>query len=358
MNRLLKWIEIDTKIISSNVRLIKKALGHKTALMAVIKADGYGHGAIVTARCALKNGASFLGVFNVEEGIRLRNEGIKSPIMTLSPCLPWEIAQARKKSIIPTIDSLELLEKLNQKAPNILYNLDIDTGLKRWGLDLNLLDSFLKKAVSSKSRLFSFSTHIAYTPYRNMTDAYEKLSLFSNLSKKVKKIFPHAISHAANSLIVCDFPSFHFDMARVGNLMYGIYPSDVYRKKSGGPPIQGIKRPWRFFARIISVKNVKAGESFGYAGEITAHRDMRIACIPVGYSDGLTLEPHENVYKFSEGSNYWADINGKKAPFITKSAISNTLIDVTDIPEAEVGAVVSLAIRRTAANARIPRVYI
>lgn len=358
MPDLIKWIEIDMKVIASNVRLIKKALRKDTALMAVVKADGYGHGALMTARTALSNGASFLGVFNVEEALRIRKDGIDAPIMTLSPCLPDELSAASRNGVIPTIDSIELLEKAGKISTGLLYNLDIDTGLRRWGLDPAHLRAFLKKALSSRARMFSFSTHIAYTPYRNMTDAYEKLSFFSRLSADIKKIFPGAVSHAANSLILCDFPDFQFDMARVGNLIYGIYPSDIYCKRKGGAPLSGIKRPWKFFARIISVKKVKAGESFGYAGEITASRNMTIASIPVGYSDGLTLEPQENSYRLTEGTRYWAEINGKKAPFAAKSSICNTIIDITDIPEARPGTVVSLAIRRTAANARIARIYV
>ncbi len=354
---MLKWIEIDAQVIASNTAIIKKSLNSGVRLMAVVKADGYGHGAITVAKTALKNGAEFLGVLTVEEGIMLRKSGIKAPIMTLSPCLEDELRSASKYSLLPTIDDIAALKFAEKNKISLLYNLDCDTGLKRWGIAPEKLDAFLKAAAAAeKAKLFSFSTHIAYTPYRNMIDAREKLSLFGELALKVKKSFPGALIHAANSLVLCDFPEFQFDMVRAGNLIYGIYPSDVYSKKKGGAPLEGIKRPWKFFARIISIKDIKAGEVFGYAGEVTAYRDMKIATIPVGYSDGLTMEPRENVYKLREGASYWAVIKGKKAPFVTKSSISNTMIDITGIDGVRKGDIVSLAIRRTAASRQIPRI--
>lgn len=356
---MLKWIEIDLSVIASNTRIIKRALNKGVNLMVVVKANGYGHGAVTVAKTAIRNGANFLGVLTVEEGILLRKAGIKAAIMTLSPCLEDELQAASRYSILPTIDDIALLKYAERKKISIFYNLDCDMGLKRWGIGPEKLDAFLKVASSAKkARFFSFSTHIAYTPYRNMIDAREKLSFFKELSLKVKKNFPGALVHAANSLVLCDFPQFQFDMVRVGNLIYGIYPSDVYSKRKGGAPLEGIKRPWRFFARIISIKKVKAGEVFGYAGEVTAYRDMKVATIAVGYSDGLTMEPRENVYKLSEGASYWAYLKGKKAPFITKSSISNTMIDITGISNVKKGDIVSLAIRRTAASHQIPRIGI
>ncbi|NLI10050.1 MAG: alanine racemase [Elusimicrobia bacterium] len=354
---MLKWIEIDSSIIASNVRIIKNSLKKGVKLMAVVKAGGYGHGALTTARTAVKNGASFLGVLTVDEALELRKSGIKTDIMTLSPCLKEELKKAAENSVIPTIDDIRLLKEAENKKIKLSFNLDCDTGLKRWGIDPSMLNDFLKRAKDSEyARLFSFSTHIAYTPYRNMTDAREKLSLFGKLSEEVKKFFPKALVHAANSLILCDFPEFQFDMVRAGNLIYGIYPSDIYAKKKGGTPLKGIKRPWRFFAKIISIKKVKAGEVFGYAGEITAYRDMVLASIPVGYSDGLSMEPRDNVYKISEGASYWAEIKGRRAPFVSKASICNTILDITDIPGVKTGDIVSLAIRRTAANANMARI--
>jgi len=355
---MLKWIEIDRKIVESNIKIIKSQLNKNVKFMAVVKANGYGHGAVEISKIALKNGADLLGVLTAYEGAELRKAGIKSEIMILSPSLEEEIDIIIKNKLIPNIDRLEFLLTLEKKKISLKFNLDIDSGLKRWGIDANLLDIYLKKIQELKYlKFYSISTHIAYTPYRNMTEAHSKLEFFSKLVQKAKSKFPNILAHAANSLILCDFKEFQLDMVRIGNLIYGIYPADIYKKKTKGPPLKGIKRPWKFCTKIVSIKEVKEGESFGYASEIVAIKNMKIASIPVGYSDGLTLEPQDNSYKITEGSKYWGIINGKKAPFVSRSAISNTLLDITDIPDAKIGTTVYLAIRRTAANYKIPRIY-
>jgi alanine racemase len=355
---MIKWIEIDSKILKNNIKIIKSKLKDKK-LMAVVKSNAYGHGAEIVSEMASKSGADFLGVMNVYEALNIRKRS-KKPIMILAPSLKDDIETCVKNKFIPTIDNMDSVKYINKKFnKKVKINLDIDTGLKRWGVELKEAVNFAKETKKLKNiELFSVSTHIAYTPYKNMIDAKEKLEKFNEEALKIKQIFPDIIVHAANSLVFLDFPDYSLDMVRIGNLIYGIYPSDVYLKRENNPVKLGIKRPWKFLAKIISVSEVKKGESFGYANEIVALKNMRIAAIPVGYSDGLGMKPEDNVYKITEGEKQWADINGKKAYFISKPSISHTLIDITEIPEAKVGTIVSLAVRRTAANSLIPRIYI
>ena len=219
-------------------------------------------------------------------------------------------------------------------------------------------EAFLRRALLfRKLEPLGLSAHLAYRPPQNMIEAEEKLSALGKLAAGLGAIAPGLKAYAANSAILCDFPQWQLDMVRVGNLLYGIYPTDVYQKRRQGPPLPGLGRPWQFYARIISVRQIKKGESLGYAGEFTAPRAMRLATIPAGYSDGLTMEPTEPQIRITAGFRYWGLINGKKAYFVGKAGISHTLLDVTDIPEARPGAAVALHVRRTAANARIPRIY-
>ncbi|NLH38873.1 MAG: alanine racemase [Elusimicrobia bacterium] len=356
---MLKWIEIDKKIIEGNIKSIKSVL-KKERLMVVVKSDGYGHNCIKISEIAEDMRADFLGVMNIYEADVLRKNGIKLPVMLLAPSLTEDMDIILKNNVIPTADDINFLKLLNKKSKRIVdVNIDVDMGLKRWGIELKDIEPFVKEVKKLKNiNLFSISTHIAYTPYKNMVEAREKLEKFKEETDRIKKIYPSVIVHAANSLVFLDFPQFYFDMVRIGNLIYGIYPSEIYLKRPNNPVKLGIKRPWKFFAKIISIKNVKKGESFGYASEIVATRNMRIATIPVGYSDGLATSPMENVYQITEGQKYWGVINGKIAPFVSKPAISHTLLDITDIQEARLGSTVSLAIRRTAANSDIPRIYI
>jgi len=349
-----KWIEIDRKVISSNIKIIKSKL-KDSKLMVVVKSNAYGHGIYEVSNIALKSGADMLGVMEIDEAMKIKNLPLK--IMIFYPL--YTIDFPLRNNFIYTIDNLDVLRKISKilKKEKIFINLDVDSGLKRWGIDLKNIFDFIMKVKSLKNvKIFSISTHIAYTPYKNKIEAAEKLKRFSEITLKVKKILPDVIVHAANSSVFIDFPDFYLDMVRIGNLIYGIYPRDIYSNNPNNPASIGIGMPWKFFARIVAVREVKKGESFGYASEIIATKNMRIATLPVGYSDGIGMMPVENVYKITEGERFWANINGRKAYFVTKPAISHTLIDITDIP-AEVGTPVSLSIRRTAANRDIPRVY-
>ncbi len=356
---MLKWVEIDLKVMAGNVRAVKNALKPGVDLMAVVKADGYGHGAAAASKTALANGADCLGVLTAEEGASLRVSCPQAAIHLLAPSLPEEVPLILKNRLIPTADSIEFLKTLHKAAKKPgPYHLDIDLGLGRWGVKPGDAEAFLRAASGfAKAGLYGLSAHLAYRPAQNMIEAEEKLSSFSALADKLRAAAPRLKAHAANSSILCDFPHWQLDMVRVGNLMYGIYPTDIYKKKKQGPPLPGLGRPWQFYARIISVRNVKKGEALGYAGEFTAPRAMRLATIPSGYSDGLTMEPTENHIRIAAGFNYWGVINGKRAYFTGRTGIVHTMLDVTNLPEAVIGTPVALHVRRTAANARIPRIY-
>jgi len=356
---MLKWVEINLKTLAGNVRAVKKTLNPGVSFMAVVKADGYGHGAAAVGRTALANGADRLGALTAEEGAALRLIFPKTPIHLLAPSLPEEAPLIVKNGLIPTADSLGFIRALDRAAKKPApYHLDVDLGLGRWGVKPETAEALLLKAAGFKKALpAGVSAHLAYRPAQNMTEAEEKLLSFSALAARLRALIPGLKAHAANSAILCDFPHWQLDMVRIGNLLYGIYPTDVYKKKKQGPPLPGLGMPWRFYARIISVRNVKKGESLGYAAEFTAPRAMRLATIPAGYSDGLTMEPTENKIRITSGFRYWGVINGKKAFFTGRTGIAHTMLDVTNIPEAKPGTPVALHVRRTAANARIPRIY-
>ncbi len=356
-----KWIEIDLKIIKRNIKAIKKTLNKETKFMAVVKADAYGHGAVKISNIALQNGADLLGVLSVDEAIILKQAGIKAEIVILSPSLPAEIDKIKQYRLIPTADSLEFLKALNGKTTSKkIYPcyLDIDFGLKRWGINPNDFLNFLKKVLTLKNiKILAISTHIDYVPPKNMTEAEEKLSQFKKLGEAAKTLAPDLMLHAANSSILCDFPHWQLDMVRIGNLIYGLYPSKIYFEKTKGAPIKGIERPWKFYSKIISIKTANKGESLGYSSEYVAVKKMKIATIATGYSDGLTMEPTDKSIKLSSGFSHWGIIKERKAPFIGKSGICHTLLDISNIPNVKIGDKVLLPVRRTGASQRIPRIY-
>jgi alanine racemase len=346
----LKWIEIDLGAVRHNLRWVKSMLAPGVKLMAVVKANGYGHGAVEISRTALKEGASSLGVLTTSEAAELRKAGIKAPIQLLAPILPQNAAEVVKLKLIPTVDSLAQAKALHA-AGRVGIHVDLDFGLGRWGLTPKALPEFLRGLKKLKRlTLAGLSTHIAYAPGKNSVEAEEKLSAFSRIAQGLKQENPGLVSHAANSSILMDFPHWQFDQARIGNLMYAIN-----KASSKSVPI---KRVFTFKARIIALHEVSRGQSIGYASEYVAPRRMRVATVAAGYSDGLTMEPAERLIGFSTGFQYWGVLRGIKTPFIGRCGISHLLVDVTDVPKPKLGEPVTLPVRRTSANSMLPRVYL
>lgn len=351
MNQL-KWIEIDLRAMRRNIKWVLSTLDPGVKLMAVVKANGYGHGAVEVSRTALKNGASSLGVLTTTEAAVLRGAGIKAPIQLLAPLLPENAAQAAKLKVIATIDDLAQARALDKAASGrIGVNLDLDFGLGRWGIPPKRLADFLAGLKRFKRlRLAGLSTHIDYVPGKNSVEAEEKLSAFSRICQSLKREHPGLVCHAANSSVLMDFPHWQFDQVRVGNLIYAIN-----KARSKSVPIHKV---WSFRARIIALHDVVRGQSIGYASEYIASRKMRLATLPAGYSDGLTMEPAERLIGFGSGFQYWGMLRGIKTPFVGRCGISHLLIDVTEVPNPKLGEAVTLPVRRTAANSQLPRIYL
>jgi len=348
----LKWIEIDLQALRVNFRTAKALLGPSCGLMAVVKSDAYGLGAEAASRVFLKEGASCLGVLTLREALDLRQAGIRGRIVLLAPPLPEEAAEVLTARLEPTVDSIKLASALDRRAKGapVPVHADLDYGLGRWGLPPKELDVFLR-ALSRRRRLrlAGLSAHVDYVPGKNAVEAEEKLRDFHRRCEGVRRKRPDVVRHAANTSILFDFPHWKMDMARLGNLLYGINPTN---KEAA------LRTPWKFFARIIAIRDVPKGRSIGYASEYVAPRRMRVATLPVGYSDGLTMEPAERLIRLGSGLQYWGMLRGVETPFVGRCGIAHVLVDVSRVEGARVGDAVALPIRRTAASPRIPRVYL
>ncbi|MBI4376885.1 MAG: alanine racemase [Elusimicrobia bacterium] len=348
----LKWIEIDLSAIRSNLRWTLSSLRRGVRLVAVVKADAYGHGLAVCRELA-KAGAPSFGVLTVAEASSLRRAGMRVPIQLLAPLLPGNAGEAVSLSVTPTIDHIDQARALNASAParGVGVHLDIDFGLGRWGVSPKSVFDFARRLSRLKRlRLEGLSTHIDYVPGKNSVEAEEKLRSFHSIAQRLKQENPALVCHAANSSVLMDFPQWQMDQVRVGNLLYGINKASA---KSAS-----LRNPWRFLARIIAVQEFARGRSIGYASEYVAPRKMRVATVAVGYADGLTMEPAERLISFGRGFQYWGMIGDKKAPFIGGCGIAHILLDVTNVPQARAGTVVALPIRRTAASSHLPRLYV
>ena len=349
----LKWIEIDLGAILENISWVKSKLSPGVRLMAVVKADAYGHGAAGVAKEAVAAGAQCLGALTTAEAATLRQAGVAAPILLLAPIVPDNAPEVARLGLTATIDDLAQAAALDAAAKRgrLGVHVDLDFGLGRWGIPPRRLAAFLESLSRFKRlELQGLSAHIDYLPGKNTVEAEEKLRAFSTLASAAKKRYPGLIAHAANSSVLMDFPHWQLDMVRVGNLLYGINAA-----KSKAAPLNN---PWRFQARIIALHDVVRGRSIGYASEYIAARKMRVATLPVGYADGLTMEPAERLIGFGSGFQYWGMLRGIKTPFIGRTGISHVLVDVTDVKDATLGDAVTLPIRRTAASSNLPRRYV
>jgi alanine racemase len=348
--RPLKWIEIDLSAMAHNLRWVRGQLGPGVRLMAVVKADAYGHGAERVSRLAVSHGADSLGVLSIEEALRLRGCGIRHPIVLLCPPLPEDAATAARAGLDVTVDSLDLARALSKAAGKpVKVHVDLDYGLCRWGLPPERLDAFLR-GLSRLPRLVAagVSAHLDYVPGKNAVEAEEKLLDFKRRAGRAKTLFPGIVRHCANSSILLDFPHWQMDMVRVGNLLYGINPT---AKETA------LRSPWTLYARIVTLRDIPKGRSIGYASEYLAPRHLRVATLPVGYADGLTMEPAERFIGLGRAFRYYGWLKGKQVPFVGRCGLGHVLVDVSAVRGARLGDAVRLPIRRTAASPRMPRVY-
>jgi len=347
----LKWVEIDLRAIRHNLCWVRKRLDPDTRLMVVVKADAYGHGAVRVAKLALEEGADCLGVLTPGEALELREAGIRARIVLLCPPLPRAAPAVLKARVEPLLDSWPLAKALESAARRpVPVHIDLDYGLGRWGLAPKKLPAFLEKLRRLKKlRPVGISAHLDHVPGKSAVEAEEKLRAFRKAAAKANAVFPGIVRHCANTSILMDFPHWQMDMVRVGNLVYGINPTS----KSSD-----LRNPYTLRARIVSLQELRKGRSIGYASEFLAPRRMTVAAVPAGYADGLTMEPAERLIGLGSGFHYWGWLRGRKVPFIGRSGISHILLDVSGVNRPRVGEAVRLPVRRTAASARLPRLYV
>ncbi len=320
---------VDLDRLAKNVRIIKKRLGPTVELMAVVKADGYGHGALPVAKVALVSGASFLGVAFVEEGIVLRKVGIKVPIAVLYPDFPERAEFFARYDLIPTIIDegfgkvyVQACQKLRKKK--IPFAVKAETGLNRYGTPaeeaLRLTQSLLKQ---KGTELWELSSHLA--------TAGEVDFEFARLQVKRMKdtliLFGKAgivprFSSLANSGAVLDLPEGYFNLARVGVLLFG-YPSKTAAGNSlPAKPILTLE------SRIAQLKTIGPGETVSYGREFAAQGERVIATLPLGFSDG---------YPRHLGNKGWVLVRGTWAPVVGRIAMDAAMVDVTNIQGVKTG---------------------
>ena len=306
------WAEIDLGAVRDNVRALRSALRGTPRLMAVVKADAYGHGAVAVSRAALAAGAEWLGVATTDEGVELRRAGITSPILLLGsmPAEDAETAVAHDLSV--TVFQPEIAGALSQAASRTgrpaKIHFKVDTGMGRIGVAPSDAAAVLRQ-VSAYAGIVveGCFTHFATADEADLGPTRKQLETFlAVLRGVVGRGLPIGLRHAANSAAFLALPEAHFDIVRAGIAVYGVPPAPHL---AGRVPL---RRVMRLRARVAHTKRVPAGTPIGYGHTYRAPHETRIVTIPIGYADG---------YPRLAGEKREVLLNGRRARIVGRIAM-------------------------------------
>ena len=342
MDTSLVWAEVNLEAIAHNVNALRGITKDGCVLMAVVKANAYGHGAVKVAQQALKKGAERLGVARLQEGITLRKAGLACPILIFGYTPPELGEMLIKYRLTQTVYSLDTAEALAQTARSlgrpITIHVKVDTGMGRLGVLAGCLQADalvggntkeVVQEILSISRLPALETEGLYTHFASADSSdksytRQQFAAFLNILDALRtEGFDAPIRHAANSAALIDFPESHLDMVRPGIALYGLYPSaDVQMNRVSLKPAMALK------ARIIHLKEVSAGFPISYGMTHVVERPTRIATVPVGYADGLGRVLSSRGHML---------VRGRKAPIVGRVCMDLTMLDVGHIPDVQTG---------------------
>lgn len=320
--------EINLDNLVHNLHVTRAVLGHGVAIMPALKADAYGHGAIECARSLERARAEWFGVALPEEGLKLREAGIATPILCLGGF--WEgqeqsLIAGRLTPVVFRLDLLDRLDRAAKSAGRVDYHLKVDTGMGRLGVPFSELDDFLERAARFENvRLDGLMTHLASAD-SDPAFTEKQIAAFEKALEMVRaRGHRPTWIHEANSAGAHAYPQSRGNLVRLGGVLYGLW-RDV-TNKSVAPldwrPVMSLR------SRITFLKTVPQSSPLGYGGTFVTKRESRIATLPIGYEDGLrrALSNRGQVL-----------VRGQLVPIVGRVSMDLTLVDVTDIPEAAVG---------------------
>ena len=333
------WVEIDSQAIENNARVLKYFIKEDCLLMAIVKADGYGHGALTVAKSALRGGANSLGVATLEEGIELRKAGIKCQILILGNLINWEeLYSSIYWNLIPTISGIReaiicnnIAESQRKKIP---IHLKVDTGMTRLGCDLDEVYELFVKIKSLKNiQLEGIYSHLALADndYGQKKHSVSFTNIQLERFKKILRILDKQVQtlccHLANSAGTLSDRNLHFDMVRVGLSLYGYSPIIDCDCDLNLKPALNVK------ARITFIRDVPNETGVGYGHLFRTKRRSRLAVVSIGYADGVSR---------SLSGKISAIVGGELVPQIGAIAMDQMVFDITEKPNIKVGMAVTI----------------
>ncbi len=326
---------IDLDAICNNIDNTRKILGDETKLMVILKADGYGHGAVPIAKALLEMAVDSFGIAILEEGIELRKAGIDKPLLVLGYTPKGQYKKLVEYNITQTIFQYNTAKDLSEEAlsqgKTAKVHIKVDTGMSRIGF---FDDEESIKEIKNISELKGIEiegifSHFACADEEDKTSANRQLERFLKFTKKLEEEgIQIPIKHIANSAAIIDIPEARLDMVRSGIATYGLYPSDEVKKDA-----LVLKPAMEIKSHVSYVKEVEAGVGVSYGSTYVTKGKTRIATIPVGYGDG---------YPRQLSSRGRVLIHGMSAPIIGRVCMDQFMVDVTNIPEVCQGDTVTL----------------
>lgn len=323
-NGYSNWLEINREAIEGNIRQIRRLTG--TDVMAVVKANGYGHGIVEMARTASEAGAEYGGIARVEEGLELRSAGIRLPLLVLGYTPPYRFDRAIEADISLTMFQPQQIEPLLEAARRVgsraLVHVKVETGMGRLGADPETALSILEHLQGRDDVLVEgLFTHFARADEleEHATDSQE--AVFKSLLDQVDRAgLRPPIVHTANSAAALTRPSAYYDMVRTGIAMYGLAPSAEV------PLPEGIHPGLTWKAQLCEVRTLPPGTGISYGHIYTTRKYERIGVVPVGYGDG---------YRRVSGNHVL--IRGQKVPIVGRVCMDQMMVQLDSVPEAEIG---------------------
>jgi alanine racemase len=313
------WIEVDAGAIASNVRALLARI--RGRVMAVVKANGYGHGAAVAARSAVRGGASMIGVARAEEGLELRRAGIEAPILVLGLTPAGQLVEAIAGGLSLTVWSEEQVQAASAAARSAgrkaSIHIKVDTGMSRIGVRPETARALVERAAASGLEQEGVYTHFARADEPEAVTTQMQERVFRDVLESLTSAgLRPGLVHAANSAAAIAHPSSHFDMVRAGVAIYGLDPSPTCRLPAGFRPAL----EWK--SQLSQVKMVPAGTGVSYGHAYLTAEDERIGTVPAGYADGLRRTDGNEVL-----------IGGRRVPVVGRVCMDQILVRL-DGPEA------------------------
>lgn len=328
------YATVDLDLIHKNVEIMKEKLAPETNIIAVIKTDGYGHGAVPVAK-VLDDLCYGYAIATAYEGHNLRRHNIKKPIYILGYVPETDIDIAISEDMIPPVFSMDMAEVISKHAVDadkiVKINIAVDTGMSRIGYipSKEAIQEIVSISKLPNIEIESIFTHFAKADYKDKSSAQHQLEEFNGFIEELEEAgVSIPIHQCANSAAMMEMPETSMELVRAGISMYGLYPSDEMDKEN-----IKLHPAMSVYSHVVHVKEIEKGRGISYGHTYVADKPMKIATIPMGYGDG---------YPRSLSNTGYVLINGKRANIVGRVCMDQFMVDVTDI-DVKTGDLVTIA---------------